>query len=459
MSSPINPKLRKKYYNLCNPNEALSPEDERYFNVDAQMADARGRDLIDTMATRIELSDEPILELFTGLPGSGKSTELKRLAQRLELAEGANLLTVHIDARTVLDVGSPIDIPDVLVAILHKTEAAVLEAEGKNPADALQAGPFTRLWDWLSGTDVELTGLNVGLSAGARVEGVGEVKADAAKAAIDLKTHEPLRDKVRKKVNEQMTTFRKAVEDYLGALNDRAKKKKRAGICVIFDNLEKLRGSSTNWTNVLDSAERMFRDGAPYLALPVHVIYTLPPALVLRLSAPIRFLPMLKITDRKGKKAAGFFAAWKLVERRIPTEHLQEIFGPTSYKDRIDRLIQWSGGYPREIVRLLQEMIGAAPFGNDNTKFNRILGDASDAYRRTITTNALPWLAQVYVDKQAAATDAKHREIVDEAFQNNVILRYQNDDSWEDLHPALHEMEPIKLEVEKLKKQRKDPTS
>ncbi|WP_437653638.1 hypothetical protein [Sorangium sp. So ce1182] len=440
----VDKKLRRTYYNRCNPDESLPPDDPRYVDIDAKSPEARGRNWSDALASRIELSEKPVCEFFTGLPGSGKSTELKHLAARLEGKDGARLLPVLIDAETVLDIYNQIDVPEILVAILYKTDEVVLTAEGKDPKDALKDGRFARLWHWLTTTEVELSSLEASVNAKAGEKDVAEVSG-GAKAVLDLKTIPTLREKVRAKVAANMTTFIAQVKAALVALNKRAKKLKYNGVVVIFDSLEKLRGISTNWTEVLTSAERIFTGGAPYLQLPVHVIYTLPPALVLRLSEPVHFLPMLKLHDRSGNRAAGFDVARELIRQRVPDEHLREFFGATSGEDRVERLIAWSGGYPREIVRLLQSFIAASSL--DEPLFKRLLSQAADQYRRTVPENALRWLARVHLEKRLIIDDDTHRATVDLMVQNNVVLRYLNDAEWFDLHPAVRDMPALRDEI------------
>lgn len=119
--------LQKQYFNRCNPNEALRPDDERYVNIDEKRRHARGGNWMSKLASRIRLSsDGPLCEFFTGLPGTGKSTELRRLAQMLADEDGGNLLPVLIDAEASIDLANPIDVPDILGAILYRTDAAVL---------------------------------------------------------------------------------------------------------------------------------------------------------------------------------------------------------------------------------------------------------------------------------------------------------------------------------------------
>src|SRR5262249_14112927 len=154
--------LRRKYFNLCDPRESLPPDDERNVDVDAIDPEPRGRNWVDALATRIELSQKPMCELFTGLPGSGKSTELLRLAARLGAEDGAHLLPVLIDAEEVIDVRSTVDVTDILMAILVRTEQRVLEAEKKDPGKALKEGALKRFWHWLTTTEIELKSIEAG---------------------------------------------------------------------------------------------------------------------------------------------------------------------------------------------------------------------------------------------------------------------------------------------------------
>jgi hypothetical protein len=103
-----------------------------------------------------------------------------------------------------------------------------------------------------------------------------------------MKTDPSLRQRVRDKVLAHLTSFIAEVRDELAhVLTPQAVALGYSGIVIILDSLEKLRGLSTNWNDVLSSAERVFGSGAPYLKMPLHVVYTIPPALVLRIVAPV----------------------------------------------------------------------------------------------------------------------------------------------------------------------------
>ncbi len=434
---------RKELYNRCKPFEFLEPGDPRYIAVD-EFGDrahrVRGENWIDKLAKRIELSNEPVRQLVTGLPGSGKSTELRRLARRLGDPADANLFAVVLDAEDSFDLAAPIDVPDIVLAILHATEDQLLRAEGKDPADAMREGYFKRFWTALTTTEVDLKG--------------GEFAvADTTKLVVELKTRPTLRARVRQAVASRLSQFLDEAGDELRLMQARAETLGRSGIVVIVDSLEKLRGISATWEGVLSSAERVFAGGAPYLRLPVHVLYTVPTALTSRARFErVEFMPMIKLWNRDGSEfQAGFDAVYEIVIKRVPEEDLRSIFGD-QLEPRIKRLIEWSGGYLRELMRMLQAAIARhdeAPLGDAD--FTRVMSEVGDEYDRMITADAFAWLADVAVNKRLTVQNETHRLIAERMLSNNVILRYLNDKQWFALHPAVHALPGVLEAIEKLK--------
>jgi hypothetical protein len=436
------------YYNLCNPDEALPPHDARNVDLDAmgpKDALVRGQNWAGTLANIVRRAQgsvanppkqlaQPVCRIFTALPGSGKSTELLRLAEHLRKSvHGRRFLPVYIDAEEVLDLTSPVDVPDVRLATLLKVTQAVSREEGveQDKVDAVGEGVVARVWRTFTGIDpakAEL-GMNLGLVS--------------AKLVADMKANPSLRGQVRNHVAAQLTTFNESIDTELRALNARAQAQGFVGIVVLFDSLEKLRGISSNWSAVLDSAERIFADGARYLRLPIHVIYTIPPAVFLRLNDPsVLFMPMIKLRDRAGTPfQPGMDAALELVRRRIPEPMLADLFGKEQVADRLRRLIEWSGGYPREIIRLLQTLLteDESDYPLGDKAFRRLLSSAGDSYRRIISNTAVDWLAKVAVLHDISIEDDDHRETVDHMLSNNIVLRYQNETEWFDVHPAVRE--------------------
>ena len=75
----------------------------------------------------LKLSDEPVCPLLTGLPGSGKSTELRKFVHELEQSD---VLPTLIDADKQIDLTNPIDVLDVVAVVVHNIGLRVLETEG-----------------------------------------------------------------------------------------------------------------------------------------------------------------------------------------------------------------------------------------------------------------------------------------------------------------------------------------
>jgi len=82
----------------CDPYRPLPLEDHRYFDFNEPVPGTdrplRGRDHIAYLKDAIELSEDGSCQLFSGFGGTGKSTELARLAEDLE-GTGYSVLLVN----------------------------------------------------------------------------------------------------------------------------------------------------------------------------------------------------------------------------------------------------------------------------------------------------------------------------------------------------------------------------
>lgn len=170
------------------------------------------------------------------------------------------------------------------------------------------------------------------------------------------------------------------------------------------------------------------------------MLYTIPASLVTRRVEAVQFIPMIKLRDREGIEfAPGYQAARELVRRRVPDAVLGELLGPRC-EERIRSLIGWSGGYPREIVRLLQSAFTMPEVPLPEPAFQGLWNELRDSYRRAVPAEAFPWLARVATERYLTLEDDRHREAADLMLANNALLRYLNERDWFDLHPAVREI-------------------
>lgn len=425
----------------CDPERPLEPDSQLNLDIDqASQTPARGERWVERLGRVIELASAPQTLLFTGLPGSGKSTELKRLLAHLSASERSNLLPVYIDAAEVLDLSSTLDLADLIAIIVHETERAVIDAEGGDPNQAGRPGYLKRLWARLTTTDVKLKDLSVGLSADAATPEIpglplGKVQA-TTNLVLELKTRPDFREQVRKVIDSQFQVFHNDASNELAQLQERAVRAGRDGVVVVFDSLEKI-NSSWNWEDVMASAMRVFDSQAAWLRLPVHSIYTVPASLFSIRQGAVEFMPMLKIMNRDGTPfEPSVAAARRLVSLRIPDGDLKEILGQ-GYESRVRTLIEVSGGYLRDLIRMLRDLLYSSSFPVSDGDFKRAINRLKDGYRRVVSEADYDWLAQVYVEQNCTIQDEEHRQIADKQLRNSVVLRYLNDQEWYSLHPAV----------------------
>ena len=103
-------------------------------------------------------------------------------------------------------------------------------------------------------------------------------------------------------------------------------------------------------------------------------------------------------------------------------------------------MIVWSGGYPRELIRLLQAAIRDAAAGPlSEESFQRLFAQLVETFRVLVTEDVIPWLATVSQKRFMTVQNEDHRLAADRMLQNNVILYYSNSQGWHDLHPAVYE--------------------
>jgi hypothetical protein len=152
----------RRFISLCDPMRPLEPGDPLYvpFDEGTPVRGGEGQSCIDSLQRLIYLKDET-RQLFTGFPGTGKTTELKRLTVRLSEAKDLPTHAIYIDFEEWLDRYTPVSITDVLRVLAYCLDREAAIAEKKNPDD--EPGYLKRFFEFLSQTDFELN--KIGFSA------------------------------------------------------------------------------------------------------------------------------------------------------------------------------------------------------------------------------------------------------------------------------------------------------
>ncbi|CAA6824788.1 MAG: Unknown protein [uncultured Sulfurovum sp.] len=421
-------KTRKKYYNLCNPYKTLSLAsgdvfDIDNFKIDNNFINIRGENWAEKIAKKIEWAEEPQVVYFTGYPGSGKTTELKRVEAILEDRDYTNLLPVYINALEYLPKHESLDEIDIFSTIVYSTMLKVSEYLGESNHLENETY-FSRLWTWLNETDVILKNAEVG--------------KDNTKLVIEMKNNPSFRSRIKSNINAYPSRFKDEVIVELTRLNELVKEhaidgERKSGIVIIFDSLEHNIGIGSEATNVANSIHRLFanRDN---LLLPIDVIYTLPPHLSNRQIGDIEFLPVVRVRNRDNSICSDGVKVMKnLLYERIPREDMNTIFGDD--ESRLDSLIVYSGGYPRDLLYLVQQVILVDNYPISNADINTIFQELENKYRDNIPLKYKDELLKIYKTKEVDFSDTNQVDMAQTLFSIHVILRYRNGEQWFSLNP------------------------
>ncbi|MGH8570083.1 MAG: hypothetical protein ACREXU_19275, partial [Gammaproteobacteria bacterium] len=388
------------------------PGDPRYADIDrvVEGEGPRGRSIVEALARKIKLSDRSVTQFVTAGRGAGLTTELNRLAEYLGRKDAANLLAVRVDAGQYLDLSSPIEPFDILIAIVAAVDEAmdVRGAPSRTPV-------MSRMWDRL----------------------VREIRTDVPvmpKLGLQLRLNRPLRDQIHKATAAHSSELFHEIRDALFLQRQTARELGYAGLVVLFDDLNRLSGMRSNVDEVTASVERVLF-ASHMFELPAHIVLTLPvwaafiPASALQ---SVAIVPMIMVCQRDGSVLdPGRRAVREIIHSRFPQHCIEEVLGP-DLDDRIERIARWSGGVPRAVVRLLRELVLEAellPIADAD--FRRVLAQITEPVRRLLSVEDARYLRRVLADSPPHAG----RNFV-ELLANGALLPYQEGDLWFGVHPG-----------------------
>jgi hypothetical protein len=198
---------------------------------------------------------------------------------------------------------------------------------------------------------------------------------------------------------------------------------KNCRILFMLDGTDKLRGEDTRGFFVED-AEQL-------LSINAGVVYTAPLALKYegnltnKLDADL-MLPMIKLSQGGQRFAPGWQAMRGILLRRAA----RSLFASEA---DVEKLIEFSGGHPRELLRLLKlccEFAEQPSF--DSAVIDAAVKQLASEYRRFLDLDDYKLLKQVDADGALVSTDDRTRKLL----YHLALLEY-NDGSWRASHPVI----------------------
>jgi hypothetical protein len=362
--------------------------------------------------------------LFFGHIGSGKTTELRRYAGKLN--QSKRFYVVEVDVLAKLDRNN-----------LHYTEAlmamaeALLErmaADGYTLDDAVLAPVrnwFTATVKTESKTRELSSELKTGVEAGGGIPGLVKLFAGFTSA---FKTGASQKSEWRQEIRNHFTALASAFNNLIRAAEGELKKAGRAErIVLLLDGTDKMRGE--------DTQQFFVQDAEQLLAIQTLAIYTAPLDLKYdgllggKLDADM-VLPMIKLQERDDSRCeAGWTALTGLLLQRAD----RSLFASDA---DIARLVEFCGGHPRELLRLLKLCCEYADTVIDSAVVQKAIEKLASDYRYFLKPVDYTLLKTIDSNPAHGGNDERAQELL-----HRLALLQYNDGKWRRSHPAVRTLE------------------
>jgi energy-coupling factor transporter ATP-binding protein EcfA2 len=424
----------QQVYRLFSPAPLCEGQDNLYVDLDPVRGSAG---LLRSMARKIRFSDQPTCQVIAGHRGSGKSTELWRLAGELTTPKNdqdSKYAVVTLRALEVLD-PNDVDVPELIPAVVRQV-AETLRAEPYKIE--LKPGYFQQLLPRLKGalqTEIELTGADLATPLGT--------------IGLAVKNSPDARAEVRKTLEPHTGTLLQAANDVIGQAVAALAMQGRMGLVVIVDDLDKMIArphvaagcTTTEYLFVHRSAQLTGLDCHTVYSIPIELAYSSQgPTISSRYGGTLHMVPMTKVTAPPPERVPyedGITLLAEVVRARAEAAGagLDDLFET----DRLRELILFTGGQPTELMTMTREAIIAEglPIGAPGIK--RCKTEAERGYRRLLMKEHQALLREVAETGQVTRSDTTE-PILRDLLASRTILLYRNDDEWYDLNPAARDL-------------------
>ncbi len=429
----MNPKLLDDIYNAFDPFRPLLPGDPFYVDCHA----VRGNDdILRELGKKIERSNKPTCQIYTGHRGVGKSTELLRLRADLE---SKGIKVVYFAADDDID-EEDAQYTDVLLSCTRHILEDLQNQANPSPLTNWLKSRWQSLKD-LALTEIKFDDLKI-----------EQQVSQFAKLTATLRQVPSTRQKIREQIDIHSISLIEALNEFIQEATQKLATKK---LVVIVDNLDRIvpspRGEGrTNHDEIFIDRSNQLR------GLECHVIYTVPISLVYSNRASVlrdnygdcQVLPMLMVHQRNGDVYADGIAKVKeLIHQRIAqfAQNMtleQDIFDAS---ETVEQLCLMSGGHLRELMQLIQgslDWTDTLPISA--SALRRAIARARNTYRDTVDEGDWEKLAAVFKSKRIA-NDDDYRNLL----FKRCVLEYRYTDTegemirWHDIHPLLRGVEEL----------------
>jgi hypothetical protein len=409
----------------CSPQFDLVGKDLRLLRED--LSGVRGGPRIQRLedCIRNALPGRYQVQLLSGHPGSGKSTELRFLAGELQQSKDGRIYhAVLVDLLEYLDIRDT-QLPELVAALFSAIiDDPVLGAYARTTTTAKKI--WKDMVSWVKG---------LGLSLDA------EIPLGVTKLKLSFKTSPGLQQRFRELGRNHLTSLMEGLGDLIQDVRTHLVEQGVDDLVIIADNLERVERLPLPDNSKRTTHDLFFIEQLPLIqTVPVHLIVTVPVSLHFtqgRLRHAFNspndvVLPMVAVRERgpevDKRDDDGVAALRRLLVRRIDCE---TVFAD---EEAVSHAILQSGGCVRDLLRIVSQGVLMKPAMRfTRGEIDGIVKEFVGNYERLL--QGRPFLPELH---HVVATGSFPGNFADETRQwllyELVVLEY-NGDTWFDVHP------------------------
>ncbi len=419
--------------------DAFSPNplhtEEEIANFYYETAEARTgdkySDFVESMVMQaLDSGDSALHKLFIGHAGSGKTTELFRLHQKLK---ENNFFVCFGRCDIDLDTGD-VEYTEVLFYIL---DLLIRKAKENNiPVNEQTLDNIMAYWTSIQEVNVTTSRQEDATTEGSFEAGVKLINVLNIMTKVKgiLKSSEETKRQIRQSITPKSSELLSRVKEVIENLETELQKKRYPKIpFIILDGLDKI---------PLEQARKIFREnGSKFAELPIHLLVTFPIALTytneyrdiqIWLPNPEK-LPMIKLKNWVNNAyEEGYMEGINTMRHIVEKRADLNLFD----KGVLDILIRRTGGYIRDLFRCIARAAIRARIRKADTicmddamnALNNLESDINGCY----SSDLIPSMVKIYEGEKYVNSS----EDITKLMQVGAVLEY-NGTRWCDLHPLV----------------------
>ena len=359
--------------------------------------------------------------LFCGHRGCGKSTELRRIRNDLDTPD--IYYVVFADAAQELDVNN-LRYQDILLHLAGK-----LMERLENDRIGIDDVHLQRLQDWfMERAEMRTVAQELALGIGAGGEmgmGIPGLAKLSAWISNSFKTNSTHKEELRRTLQNYFTDFADAFNHLIEAAEEAIRTAGRdRRILFVIDGTDRLSGDDAQAFFVSDVHQLQQVYGLFVYCAPIHLAYE--GSTIGQSFDDIFQLPMMKVTNEDGSPNRDGRDAMR---RMLYLRAARSLFD-----DGVaDSLIEYSGGHPRDLFRLLLNAFKYAENDRfDESSARQAVREAATDFRRFLHPEDYELLASMDSTPASPIPSERTRNLL----YNLALLEYNNNIYWRS-HPVI----------------------